>query len=70
MLAEPGRRGIRYAMSRIEERVEELGLSLPTPMTPPGNFELVTVHAGIAYVLGMRPSTDRPSWYTARWAAT
>ena len=39
-------------MGRIDERLQELGLLLPAPMDPPGNFELVTVHGGIAYVAG------------------
>ena len=39
-------------MGRIEKRLQELGLVLPAPMDPPGNFELVTVHAGVAYVAG------------------
>ncbi|HKS78831.1 MAG TPA: RidA family protein [Gaiellaceae bacterium] len=42
-------------MGRIEDRLQELGLVLPAPMQPPGNFELVTVHAGIAYVAGHAP---------------
>jgi hypothetical protein len=36
-------------MGRIEERLEELGLSLPKAMTPPGSFQPVLVHAGLAY---------------------
>lgn len=28
---------------------------LPAPMEPPGNFELVTVHGGVAYVAGHAP---------------
>jgi hypothetical protein len=28
---------------------------LPAPMEPPGNFELVTVHAVVAYVAGHAP---------------
>jgi enamine deaminase RidA (YjgF/YER057c/UK114 family) len=39
-------------MSRIEARLEELGLVLPAPMDPPGNFKLVNVHQGLAYVAG------------------
>ena len=39
-------------MSRIDDRLEELGLVLPAPMNPPGNFKLVNVHAGVAYVAG------------------
>lgn len=39
-------------MGLIDARLDELGLTLPAPMDPPGNFELVTVDAGIAYVAG------------------
>src|SRR5262245_32311870 len=42
-------------MGRIDSRVQELGLVLPAPMDPPGSFELVTVHAGVAYVAGHAP---------------
>ena len=42
-------------MARIEARLNELGLVLPGPMNPPGNFDLVKVHAGIAYVAGHAP---------------
>ena len=42
-------------MGRIDERLQELGLVLPKPMDPPGNFELVTVHRGLAYVAGHAP---------------
>lgn len=44
-------------MSRIETRLSDLGLVLPAPMNPPGNFELVTVHDGLAYVAG-HPAID------------
>ena len=44
-------------MSRIEGRLAELGLVLPAPMNPPGNFKLVNVHAGVAYVAG-HPAID------------
>jgi enamine deaminase RidA (YjgF/YER057c/UK114 family) len=30
-------------------------LVLPTPMNPPGNFELVKLHGGIAYIAGHPP---------------
>jgi enamine deaminase RidA (YjgF/YER057c/UK114 family) len=39
-------------MSRIEARLEELGLKLPEPMKPPGNFKLVNVHEGVAFIAG------------------
>ena len=42
-------------MSAIEHRLEELGLPLPEPLTPPGNFQLVKVHGGLAYVAGHGP---------------
>jgi|SRR2546421_5098391 len=42
-------------MGRIDDRLAELGLTLPEPMEPPGNFRLVTVHAGVAYVAGHPP---------------
>ena len=32
-----------------------MGLILPAPLVPPGNFELVTVHRGLAYVAGHGP---------------
>lgn len=44
-------------MSTIEERIAELGLTLPAPMEPPGNFKLVNVHDGLAYVAG-HPAID------------
>ena len=44
-------------MSRVEARLDELGLVLPAPMNPPGNFKLVNVHGGIAYVAG-HPAVD------------
>jgi enamine deaminase RidA (YjgF/YER057c/UK114 family) len=39
-------------MSRIEARLEELGLELPEPMQPPGNFKLAQVHNGLCYIAG------------------
>jgi len=44
-------------MSRVEARLEELGLVLPVPMNPPGNFRLVTVHGGLAFIAG-HPAID------------
>jgi enamine deaminase RidA (YjgF/YER057c/UK114 family) len=40
---------------KIEGRLEAMGLALPAPLVPPGNFELVTVHRGLAYVAGHGP---------------
>ena len=42
-------------MARIESRLAELDLTLPTPLVPPGNFELVKVHRGLAYIAGHGP---------------
>lgn len=39
----------------IEDRLAALGLTLPTPLTPPGNFQLIKVHAGLAYIAGHGP---------------
>jgi enamine deaminase RidA (YjgF/YER057c/UK114 family) len=40
---------------KIEGKLEAMGLALPAPLVPPGNFELVTVHRGLAYVAGHGP---------------
>ena len=42
-------------MGRIESRLDELGLALPAPLVPPGNFQLVKVHDGLGYVAGHGP---------------
>ena len=42
-------------MSRMEAELERRGLALPEPLIPPGTFELVKVHAGLAYVAGHGP---------------
>jgi len=39
----------------IEDSLATLGLTLPAPLEPPGNFELVKVHAGLAYIAGHGP---------------
>ena len=39
----------------IEEKLDRMGLTLPAPLVPPGNFQLVKVHAGLAYVAGHGP---------------
>jgi enamine deaminase RidA (YjgF/YER057c/UK114 family) len=40
---------------KIEAKLEQLGHTLPAPLVPPGNFELVKMHAGIAYISGHGP---------------
>ena len=42
-------------MGRIESRLKELRLTLPEPIVPPGNYQLVKVHAGLAYIAGHGP---------------
>lgn len=42
-------------MGRIEESLKARGLSLPEPITPPGNFQPVRVHNGLAYIAGHGP---------------
>lgn len=46
-------------MSAIESRLEQMGLTLPAPLTPPPGvtlpFELVRVHGGLAYISGHGP---------------
>ena len=39
----------------IETKLERMGITLPAPLVPPGNFQLVKVHSGIAYVAGHGP---------------
>jgi hypothetical protein len=40
---------------RIEGKLDAIGLTLPAPLVPPGNFEPVKVHRGLAYVAGHGP---------------
>ena len=42
-------------MTSVERRLDELGLRLPEPLEPPGNFELVKIHDGLAYIAGHGP---------------
>jgi hypothetical protein len=46
-------------MGRIDNRLDELGLTLPAPLTPPAgaafNFQLVKVYEGLAYIAGHGP---------------
>ena len=39
----------------IESKLEQMGLTLPQPIVPPGNYEPVKVHDGLAYVAGHGP---------------
>ena len=39
----------------IAQKLQDLNLSLPAPLQPPGNFELVTLHGGLAYIAGHGP---------------
>jgi hypothetical protein len=40
---------------KIEAKLDEMGLTLPDPLVPPGNFQLVKLHAGVGYVAGHGP---------------
>jgi enamine deaminase RidA (YjgF/YER057c/UK114 family) len=42
-------------VGRVESRLEELGLVLPEPIVPPGNYRLLKVHAGLGYIAGHGP---------------
>jgi enamine deaminase RidA (YjgF/YER057c/UK114 family) len=42
-------------MGRIESRLNDLGLALPAPIVPPGNYRLVKIHGGLAYIAGHGP---------------
>jgi hypothetical protein len=42
-------------VGRIETRLNELGVTLPEPLVPPGNFQLVKIHDGLAYIAGHGP---------------
>jgi enamine deaminase RidA (YjgF/YER057c/UK114 family) len=42
-------------VGRIDTRLDDLGLTLPEPLVPPGNFQLVKVHGGLAYIAGHGP---------------
>jgi YjgF/chorismate_mutase-like, putative endoribonuclease len=42
-------------MSRIEARLEELGLELPAPMQPVGSYQPVKVFEGIGFIAGHGP---------------
>jgi enamine deaminase RidA (YjgF/YER057c/UK114 family) len=39
----------------IEEKLDAMGLTLPAPLVPPGTFELVKLHGGLAYIAGHGP---------------
>jgi len=40
---------------RIEAKLEALGLQLPAPIVPPGNYQPVKLHGGLAYIAGHGP---------------
>jgi hypothetical protein len=43
----------------VSSKLANMELTLPSPLVPPGNFDLVKVHAGIAYVAGHGPFDGR-----------
>ena len=42
-------------MADPNRQLQDMGITLPAPLKPPGNFELVTVHGGLAYIAGHGP---------------
>jgi hypothetical protein len=40
---------------KIEAKLDQMGLTLPAQLVPPGNFQLVKLHAGMGYVAGHGP---------------
>src|SRR5262249_23266156 len=48
----PARRGRGMT---VEARLEAMGLELPAPIVPPGNYEPVKVYGGLGYVAGHGP---------------
>jgi enamine deaminase RidA (YjgF/YER057c/UK114 family) len=42
-------------MSHIEARLEELGLTLPAPLEPVGNYTPMTIHHGLCFISGHGP---------------
>ena len=45
----------KTAEMSVERRLQDMGIALPAPLQPPGNFELVTMHGGLAYIAGHGP---------------
>jgi hypothetical protein len=54
----------------IEEKLGAMDLTLPAPLVPPGTFELVKVHGGLAYIAGHGPFDGTTRSYRASWDAT
>lgn len=44
-------------LNRIETRLSDLGLELPTPASPVASYAPVILHGGLAYVSGQLPRT-------------
>jgi len=40
---------------KVEAKLEALGLTLPAPLVPPGNYKPVKLHGGLAYIAGHGP---------------
>lgn len=53
-------------MSRIERRLEELGLELPEAVAPLYSYVPVKIHQGVAYVSGQVPRVDGEVPYTGK----
>ncbi len=49
-----GSRTLEY-MGQIEQKLEDLGLRLPEPLIPVGNYVPLAIHGGLGYVAGHGP---------------
>ncbi|MBU2905971.1 RidA family protein [Arenibacter algicola] len=52
--------------STIKERVEQAGLTLPTPPVPGGNYSPLTIRGGIGYVAIQFPIKDGVFYYQGK----
>jgi enamine deaminase RidA (YjgF/YER057c/UK114 family) len=56
-------------MSRIDDRLAELGLELPLPAAPLATYVPVVVAGGLAFVSGQTPSSDGVPMFTGKVGA-
>jgi enamine deaminase RidA (YjgF/YER057c/UK114 family) len=55
---EPSHDQLGGSIVSIEERLKELGITVPGPRTPAGNYVLATVHGGLVYSSGQGSEGD------------
>ncbi|HXJ63070.1 MAG TPA: RidA family protein [Actinomycetota bacterium] len=56
-------------MSRVDDRLAELGLELPPPTKPIASYVPVVVSNGLAFVSGQTPSSDGVPMFTGKVGA-